>query len=162
MNGPERQTHPFNPQTSSPRLRPKAGDDAARPRASAVPKNHQNAPPTDAETSRRCIMQASYPCEAARLKNQSPTPEVGLRGGRVSARGHRCPIGTALAQFRCDDRQIVRILRRGEVGDVAVDKELAGRVFCHDGLRNLAAIAPHWHKRTSVAVSRVALTCKWR
>ena len=59
VNGPKRQTHPFNPQTSSPRLRPKAGDDAARPQASAVPKNHQNAPPTDAETSRRCIMQAS-------------------------------------------------------------------------------------------------------
>src|SRR5208282_3166803 len=59
VSGPERQTHPFNPQTSSTRLRPKAGDDAARPRASAVPKNHQNAPPTDAETSRRCIMQAN-------------------------------------------------------------------------------------------------------
>src|SRR5208282_6817679 len=38
VNGPERQTHPFNPQTPSTRLRPKAGDDAARPQASAVPK----------------------------------------------------------------------------------------------------------------------------
>jgi hypothetical protein len=51
VNGPERQTNPFNPQTSSTHLRPKAGDDAARRQASAAPKNHQNAPQTDAETS---------------------------------------------------------------------------------------------------------------
>jgi len=78
VNGPERQTPPFNRQTPSTRFRPKAGDDAARPRASAVPKNHQNAPPTDAETSRRCIMQAK--------KVNQPFAFVGLAYGNFVQR----------------------------------------------------------------------------
>ena len=36
-------------------------------------------------------------------------------------------------------RQIVRILRRGEVGDVAVDKELAG-LQAHDFIRGYPAV----------------------
>src|SRR5208283_2171204 len=88
VNGPERQTPPFNRQTPSTRFRPKAGDDAARPRASAVPKNHQNAPPTDAETSRRCIMQAKDVLgRLPVLKNQREPWRlwrlIAKKGGRV-------------------------------------------------------------------------------